>query len=171
MMFLRMSEPSHTVDVTAHLFLSQAQQQPAKGLRIEPGVEGVALRRADRRPVSVHRLRRPRRIQSLRQWRATLDGVLTSAILVPEVGPPVWERPLRISLEDAPGATEASVANTEIRDLRTYDMTTVEKIQDTPDPTGFMKVAFPIMNAVFVHGAQQKGMDMLKAKAEAANAG
>ena len=34
-----------------------------------------------------------------------------------------------------------------------------------------MKVAFPILNAVFVHGAQQKGMDMLKAKAEAANAG
>jgi uncharacterized protein YndB with AHSA1/START domain len=51
------------------------------------------------------------------------------------------------------------------------DMTTVEKIQDTPDPTGFMKVAFPIMNAVFVHGAQQKGMNMLKAKAEAASTG
>ena len=51
------------------------------------------------------------------------------------------------------------------------DMTTVEKIQDTPDPTGFMKVAWPIMNAVFVHGAQQKGMDMLKAKAEGASSG
>jgi uncharacterized protein (TIGR00369 family) len=31
------------------------------------------------------------------------DGVLTSAILVPEAGPPVWERPLRITLTDAPG--------------------------------------------------------------------
>jgi uncharacterized protein (TIGR00369 family) len=31
------------------------------------------------------------------------DGVLTSAILVPEAGPPVWERPLRISLDHASG--------------------------------------------------------------------
>jgi len=45
--------------------------------------------------------------------------------------------------------------------------TTVEKIQDTPDPTGFMKVMWPILNGAFVHGAQQKGLDMLKAKVEA----
>jgi uncharacterized protein (TIGR00369 family) len=31
------------------------------------------------------------------------DGVLTSAILVPEAGPPVWERPLRITLAEAAG--------------------------------------------------------------------
>jgi uncharacterized protein YndB with AHSA1/START domain len=46
------------------------------------------------------------------------------------------------------------------------DTTTVEKIQDQPDPTGFMKAGWPILNAVFVHGAQQKGLDMLKAKVE-----
>lgn len=46
------------------------------------------------------------------------------------------------------------------------DTTTVEKIQVGPDPTGFMKVGWPILNAVFVHGAQQKGLDMLKAKVE-----
>jgi uncharacterized protein YndB with AHSA1/START domain len=47
--------------------------------------------------------------------------------------------------------------------------TTVEKIQDAPDPTGFMKIGWPILNTVFVHGAQQKGMDMLKAKVEGAS--
>ena len=50
------------------------------------------------------------------------------------------------------------------------DTTTVEKIQESPDPTGFMKIGWPILNAVFVHGAQQKGLDMLKAKVEAAGA-
>jgi hypothetical protein len=45
----------------------------------------------------------------------------------------------------------------------------VEKIQDAPDPTGFMKIGWPILNTVFVHGAQQKGMDMLKAKVEGAS--
>ena len=48
------------------------------------------------------------------------------------------------------------------------DTTTVEKIQDAPDATGFMKVMWPVMNGMYVHGAQQKGLDMLKAKAEAA---
>ena len=46
------------------------------------------------------------------------------------------------------------------------DTTTVEKIQDAPEPTGFMKIGWPILNAVFVHGAQQKGLDMLKARVE-----
>jgi len=32
--------------------------------------------------------------------RAVLDGVLTSAILVPENGPPVWERPMHIRYPD-----------------------------------------------------------------------
>ena len=46
------------------------------------------------------------------------------------------------------------------------DTTTVEKIQDAPDPTGFMKVMWPAMNGLYVHGAQQKGLNMLKAKVE-----
>jgi uncharacterized protein YndB with AHSA1/START domain len=46
------------------------------------------------------------------------------------------------------------------------DTTTVEKIQDAPDPTGLWKVGWPILNAVFVHGAQQKGLNMLKSKVE-----
>ena len=34
-----------------------------------------------------------------------MDGVLTSAILVPENGPPVWKRPLRIGYPDEPMST------------------------------------------------------------------
>jgi len=50
------------------------------------------------------------------------------------------------------------------------DSTTVEKIQDTPDPTGFMKLMWPILNGVYVHSAQQKGLDLLKSKAESSPA-
>jgi Polyketide cyclase / dehydrase and lipid transport len=50
------------------------------------------------------------------------------------------------------------------------DTTTVEKTVEAPDPTGFMKVMWPVLSAVLVHPGTQKGMDMLKAKAEAESA-
>jgi uncharacterized protein YndB with AHSA1/START domain len=47
------------------------------------------------------------------------------------------------------------------------DSTTVEKIVESPDPTGFRKLAWPLINAMLVHPGTQKGMDLLKRKAEA----
>jgi uncharacterized protein (TIGR00369 family) len=53
-----------------------------------------------------------------------VDGVLTSAILVPKDGPPKWDRPLVLDPGDPPG--EPSPAIPEWLGARTVDATTIE---------------------------------------------
>jgi uncharacterized protein (TIGR00369 family) len=58
-----------------------------------------------------------------------MDGVLTSAILVPENGPPAWERPLRIGY---PGDDIDSLSMDRWLDARVVDARTIEMdLRDT----------------------------------------
>jgi uncharacterized protein (TIGR00369 family) len=95
-------------------------------------VEGAVVRRGRNGVVTSVRMRDEGAANAL-----VADGILTSAILVPEMGVPHWERPLRI---DAPPMGDDLPPLTEWLGLRTVDATTVEVdlVDEHRNPWGIM---------------------------------